>query len=150
MAIYLTEEFRATADDAGIDVQILVDEFSWWKEDEAREYLSPWFGKDSAYTAPRVNGEQWVLRHCHLPPSHTAALARWQKILSRKGRKTSDRVLVYVKRPDGDFLLIFVLDEPGAHQIAKMENLADRQLMQAMSAAAEEFLAGDHSNCRVA
>lgn len=67
----------------------------------------------------------------------------WQKILNRKGRKTSDRVLVYVKRPDGEFLLIFVLDEPGAHQVAKMESLADRQLMHALSAVAEQFFAGD-------
>lgn len=51
------------------DTNLFVKNFFDWKlQGEAGEYESPFFGKDSTYTNPPVNGKKYTLRHDHLPP----------------------------------------------------------------------------------
>ena len=67
-------------------------------------------------------------------------LTIWEKLWKRRTRKTSDRVLVYTSNTRGDHLLIFILDEPTAHDIAKMKSTEDKQLMERLAAVAAAFL----------
>lgn len=60
--------------------------------------------------------------------------------LSRQQEK-SDRVLVYVSDGPTKHLLMFILDDPGAHAVAAMRNRADRETMLGFAEVAAEFLA---------
>jgi hypothetical protein len=121
------------------DADLLCDEFLNWKV--TGEYEHYYFGKDSAYIAQPVNGEKYALRHVHLvPEKDKTQLAKWLQVFTRRGRKTSDRVLIYVKNSVGDYLLIYILTEPDAHKIATMRNQTDRELMESFAKVAGEFM----------
>jgi hypothetical protein len=97
------------------DADLLCEEFLKWQT--LGEYDHYYFGKDSAYIAPPVNGEKYALRHVHLvPEKNKQQLAKWLRIFARHGRKTSDRMLIYAKNSAGDYLLIYILTEPDAHK----------------------------------
>ena len=117
----------------------LLADFERWKTIQG-EYGSYFFGKDGGYIAPKVDGNPYVLRHVHLPPmTDREQLDKWNLDWKRKSRKTSNRVLVYCQ--DGsDYLLIYVLPEPDAHEIARMENAADRATMIGFARVAEAFV----------
>ena len=112
--------------------------FQEWK-DLTDPYDDSFFGKDSAYSTPLVGGERYVLRHVHLQPFEPAALRRWESAHWYRTRKTSNRVLVYAANGKGDFLLIFILAEPSAHAIQRMENVKDNATMEGFAAVAEAF-----------
>lgn len=121
------------------DAELLCGEFLNWKA--TGEYAHHYFGKDSAYIAPPVNGEKYVLRHVHLIPVLDAnQLKRWWRNFSRRSRKTSDRVLIYTKNSVGDYLLIYILSEPDAHKIATMQNQKDKELMESFAKVAGDFM----------
>lgn len=121
------------------DAELLCGEFLNWKA--TGEYDHHYFGKDSAYIAPPVNGEKYVLRHVHLIPVLDAnQLKRWWRNFSRRSRKTSDRVLIYTKNSVGDYLLIYILSEPDAHKIATMQNQKDKELMESFAKVAGDFM----------
>lgn len=121
------------------DAELLCSEFLNWKA--AGEYDHHYFGKDSAYIAPPVNGEKYGLRHVHLVPVLDARqIARWWRDFARRGRKTSDRVLIYAKDAKGDYLLIYILSEPDAHKIATMQNQIDKELMESFAKVAGDFM----------
>lgn len=72
--------------------QDLIDVFREWKmsgehgEDDFYE-----FGKDTAYIAPSVNGEPYILRHVHLVPIlDSVQLAQWNKNWENHSHRTSD------------------------------------------------------------
>lgn len=119
----------------------LIADFAAWKAGgAATEYESATFGKDGAYTEPKINGQQYQLRHVHLPPvADLEQLKKWNASWKRRGRKTSDRALVYCQDGD-DYLLIFILPEPDAHEIAKMATSADKGAMEAFARIAEAFV----------
>lgn len=150
MPVFVSHQLEEAAKAAKIDLTKLVEQFAWWKADPDREFRSFWFGKDGAYQSPDVDGRPYELRHCHLPPSSEPAKTRWAAVFKKLGRKTSDRVLVYARRKNGDYLLIYVLDEPGAHEIAEMRTKDHERLMRALAEMAAVFLEGDDSICRVA
>ena len=105
------------------------------------EYSSPLFGKDGAYGTPFVDGEPNVLRHVHLVPlSDLTALKRWNLDWTRRARKRSDRHLVYVSDPYYGHLLLWILDEPGSHEIALMDTPEDRKLMLQFAQVAAHFI----------
>lgn len=116
--------------------------FSEWKDRGSDgEYHSYLFGKDSAYISPKVDGIPYTLRHVHLVPIKQAdLLARWNKAFKTKSRKTSDRVLVYVDDGSKNMLLIFILPEPDAHDIAKMQTVEDKAIMLGFAEVAGAFL----------
>ena len=117
-------------------------EFDSWKaQGSAGEFESFLFGKDGAYVRPEVAGEKYRLRHVHLVPlKNPEQLTAWQRLWRFRGRKTSDRVLVYASNTRGDHLLIFILEEPLAHQIALMKTPEDEALMGKFAAIADAFL----------
>lgn len=120
----------------------LVDEFRWWKCDLQREYESPVFGKDSKLVNPLVNGAQYVISHCHLMPKHDhEARKRWAREFRRRARKTSDRVLFYV-RDGNNFYLVDIVDDPGAHEIMRMNDSKGRSFMLKCAEEARTFLDG--------
>lgn len=123
----------------GHNVETFIKDFDKWKAgDEYGAYL---FGKDSAYVNPAVANARNVLRHVHLVPLADAIQRReWNRIWQRKGRKTSDRALVYVSDPRHGHLLIYILDEPTAHAVAAMSTPEDRDLMLKFAAVAERFI----------
>jgi mRNA interferase YafO len=55
-------------------------------------------------------------------------------------RKVSDKALVYVSDLYHGHLLLFILDEPQAHQIARMQTPEDEELMKAFAAVADRFI----------
>lgn len=116
--------------------------FSEWKSSGSKgEYHSFLFGKDSAYISPKVDGVPYTLRHVHLVPITQAdLLVRWNKDFKTKSRKTSDRVLVYVDDGAKNMLLIFILPEPDAHAIAKMQTVEDKAIMHGFAEVAAAFM----------
>ena len=82
-----------------------------------------------------------MLRHVHLVPlKDMTAMPQWEKAWKRRARKRSDRHLVYVSDPYYGHLLLWILDEPGSHDIAKMQTPDDRKLMQQFAQVADHFI----------
>lgn len=142
MATKLTDAIRSQLIAIGKDASNFAAEFDHWKAKGAvGEYESYLFGKDGAYGAPHVGGKSNTLRHVHLIPlMEMTAFARWNRDWRRKTRKTSDRHLVYVSDPYYGHLLLWILDEPGSHDIARMQTPEDRRLMLQFVAVAEHFI----------
>lgn len=116
----------------------LLADFATWKVGD--EYGNFFFGKDAYYFKPLVDGKM-ELRHVHLVPlENIQALRRWKKDYALRSRKTSDRALVYVGDGKGSYLLLFILDEPRAHEVARMSNSCDKDLMLGMSETAAAWL----------
>lgn len=113
-------------------------EFDAWKaRGPAGEYDSYLFGKDGAYGTPLPNS----LRHVHLAPiSDASALLAWDAKWSRRSRKVSNRALVYASDPTHGHLLIFILSEPSAHRVVRMQSAADAELMRKLVRIAERFV----------
>ena len=57
----------------------------------------------------------------------------------RRTRKVSNRVLVYADNRKGEYLLIYVLNEPDAHSIAAMQTVEDAETMAFFAQVAEAF-----------
>lgn len=142
MATKLTDALRAQLRESGQNPTNFAAEFDLWKSRGPNgEYSSYLFGKDGAYGAPKVNGAPNALRHVHLVPlKDLSALARWDKDWKRRTRKRSDRHLVYVSDPYYGHLLLWILDEPGSHEIATMKSPGDRELMLQFAAVADKFI----------
>lgn len=142
MSTKLTEGIRAQLCAIGQIPGNFAAEFDHWKSLGVQgEYDSYLFGKDGAYSTPKVNGQSNTLRHVHLVPMADAvALAKWNQGWRRRSRKLSDRALVYVSDPYCGNLLIFILDEPSAHAISRMTTPDDRQLMHQFAAVADHFI----------
>jgi mRNA interferase YafO len=124
------------------DIDNFCDEFEAWKtKGAAGEYDNYLFGKDGAYTAPPVAGVPNVLRHVHLVPlADPRALAAWNTQWHRRGRKVSDRALVYASDKNHGHLLIYILAEPDAHLVARMGTPVHHQLMRKFARVAERFM----------
>ncbi|PTT42367.1 hypothetical protein DBR23_03680 [Acidovorax sp. HMWF018] len=118
-----------------------MDEFSAWKaRGPAGEYAFYAFGRDGEYSRPKVLGVN-VLRHVHLAPRvDPHEQAEWKRRWRKGWQKTSDRVLVYAQDQTHGYLLIYILDEPGAHEIAEMRSPEDEKLMKQMAKVASDFI----------
>lgn len=112
-------------------------EFEAWKSSGAAgEYDNYLFGKDGAYRAPIG-----TLRHVHLVPLRdVSALAEWNKRWRFRSRKVSNRVLVYVTDATHGNLLIYILDEPTAHEVPKLQTPAHRALIRKFIAVGDAFI----------
>lgn len=140
MSVSLTGQLQDQLLAVGADPKAFANAFAEWKADwPANEYESKLFGKDGAYLAPKVDGELG-LRHVHIVPMQCEKSSRrWWKAWRYRSRKTSDRHLVYVEHK-GNFLLIYILDEPDAHSVAHMKTPADKALMKKFAIIAEDFI----------
>ncbi|MDI9335043.1 MAG: type II toxin-antitoxin system YafO family toxin [Cytophagales bacterium] len=135
---------RAFASDPALSIGLspFCAAFQAWKESGAvGEYDHYLFGKDAAYITPSVNDDPYTLRHVHIVPfADIEALKRWDKAFDRKRRKVSNRALIYVEDERLGCLLLFILPEPEAHEVAKMQTPQDRALMLGLAKVAGEFL----------
>ena len=141
MAVHATSAFSASLGSPE-DLAAFIAAFSCWKEGWPKhEFSSELFGKDGSYVHPQVGGEKYKLRHVHLKPlADDRARRVWMSKFFRESRKCSDRVLVYAHNSRGDYLLIFILPEPDAHQVALMKSKEDIELMEGFAATAAAFL----------
>jgi mRNA interferase YafO len=140
--VEITDELQTSLERQDIVPGVFVSAFADWKADwPKREYSSALFGKDGAYVSPDVDGMRYQLRHVHLVPLvDRVARSQWETALRRLGKKTSNRVLVYVANGKGAFLLVYILDEPDAHDIAKMKTKAHKEIMLGFAEVAAAFL----------
>jgi hypothetical protein len=127
--------------DLGSSKATFVKRFREWKAgDEFGSYL---FGKDGGYSNPTLDFPDLFLMHVHLVPLYDLdKLAIWEKTFKRKGRKTSNRVLIYAQRsPAAEYLLIAILEEADdAHTIAEMKTSENRNIMLAFAAIANRYI----------
>jgi mRNA interferase YafO len=145
MKVFITEILREALIAQGDNPDLLMHDFLQWKKGSA--YSSIYFGKDGAYISPKVDGLHYVLKHVHLIPlEDKRQLAIWYKKFHTLSVKTSDRHLVYVDDGRDNYLLIYILSEPSAHQIARMSNQADRNLMQKFATIAADFIVQNHKH----
>jgi mRNA interferase YafO len=142
MATFCTNALENHLSDLGEQATAWATYFdSWACSPEVERDKNYFFGKDSAYVNPLVGGKPYLLRHVHIVPiSDIDALKLWDKAHDRNGRKTSDRALVYTHDNNGNYLLIFVLDEPSAHSVASMRTQQDRETMEGFAAVADAFI----------
>jgi Toxin YafO, type II toxin-antitoxin system len=139
MRISITQALQNYFSKSYLDQALFVHKFSAWKT--GGEYDSFLFGKDSAYVRPEVDGRQYMLRHVHLVPlADGTQLDSWNRVWVKRGRKTSDRALIYVDDDNGGYLLITILDEPDAHEIARMKTARDREIMEGFAHVAAAFM----------
>lgn len=118
------------------------DYFQEWKNrGPSGEYTDYFFGKDSAYHSPKIASPDGKLMHVHLVPIlDEDALKKWDKDWGRRTRKRSNRALVYADSGSGDYLLIFVLNEPDAHAIAEMQTQEHAETMEFFAKVADAFI----------
>lgn len=112
----------------GLDPEILQADFIDWKSgDEDGSYF---FARDG------LNRDSKYLAHAHILPTIQDALDKWNSAWSKHRKRTSDRYLFYV---DGGllfgYLLLDIVDDPGAHHVWKSEPARVKALEQA----AEQF-----------
>lgn len=85
----------------------------WVTGDEFQHY---WF-------CHKVRGDDGYLYHVHLlPQKQQHKRDRWDYLWARPRQRhdrTSDRYLLYAQNAAGDYLLIEILDDPGAHLLWK-------------------------------
>lgn len=147
MATVFTELLREQLKDSfgQPDALTLANTFDLWKKaiqnQPISEFTSDFFGKDGAYCNPKIDGRQYQLRHVHLKPIEDKNKKKtWAIRLQQKSRKTSNRILVYVTRNVDEHLLIFILEEPSAHEIAEMRTEEDKKVMHNFAKIAEKYL----------
>ncbi|MDP9919042.1 mRNA interferase YafO [Variovorax boronicumulans] len=136
MTTRFTAAFAGQLKALGEDPSNFAGEFDHWKSQGlVGEYSNYLFGKDGGYIRPDK------LRHVHLVPlSDVNALMKWNIAWKRQSRRVSDRVLVYASDSTHGHLLIFILDEPQAHEISRMRTNEHQELMQSFSAIADRFI----------
>lgn len=116
----------------GLDPNQLLQDFSSWKDSSDPDscYI---FGKDA------FNMNSTRLRHVHMVPLFSNDdQEKWNLAWRRFSRRTSDRYLFYA---DGGvregYLLIDILDDPGAHTIWSPAN---KQILSNWEEIAEKFI----------
>jgi len=101
----------------GLDPELIREEFEKYKS--GAEFDHEWFCHDVG-SNPRE-----YLRHVHFIPSDLAAEAQWLADFAdphRKARRTSDRYVLYAWDPRHGYLIIDILDDPGAHTLWKQRH----------------------------
>lgn len=140
MATRITKALQAKLDSAfgAGSAQVFCAEFSEWRR-VGKHVL---FGRDGPYRKPKLR-DDGALMHVHLIPSLQKWEAdRWMR-LWKQGRpasqRTSDQALVYAENNAGDYLLIAILDEPGAHAVSDMRTPENKAVMEGFAAVADAF-----------
>ncbi len=141
MATRCSNALRQQLLDIGESPGNWADFFQKWKDQGLTgEYRNYFFGKDSAYHTPKLTSPNDRLMHVHLVPIlDQGALVAWEQAWRRRTRKVSNRVLVYADNRKGEYLLIYVLNEPDAHSIAAMQTVEDAETMAFFAQVAEAF-----------
>lgn len=111
----------------------LAQEFAAWKAGGEDDHYD--FGKDGL----GINSK--VLCHVHMVPKNVrGAQDAWDKAWARYGRRTSDRYLFYAYGgPRLGWLLLDVIDDPGAHKVWEDEQRDYRLQLEAWAQAFVDF-----------
>lgn len=125
--VRLTSRLRTQLSIGALDPEALIREFSDWKDSESVEHYS--FAKDG------LNRNSKLLYHVHMVPLNVAeALDAWDYCWERYRKRTSDRYLFYTNGgPTYGYLLIALIDDPGAHLIWAFDNRATRSQWEAIA-----------------
>ena len=85
----MTHVLRKSLEDQGLNADKLLEDFAAWRAGD--EFRHPFFGKDSAYGAPKVDGQKNILRHVHLIPLNDLASLKNGKrtLVAAAGRKVT-------------------------------------------------------------
>jgi len=129
--VRITPQLVAQLQANGRDPGQLLSDFEAWKA--GREDDSYIFGHDSLGIGSKY------LYHTHMVPlNDQVALDLWDKVWERgRGRRTSDRYLLYAYGgPREGYLLIAVIDDPGAHELWAPKNNGQRAALEEV---AEDF-----------
>jgi hypothetical protein len=112
--------------------QVFIQRFLEWKSgDEDGSY---YFGKDA------LNRNSKWLRHVHMVPiASPDAIAQWDKNWQRSRARKSDRYLFYSDGGSFGYLLLGVVNDPGAHQFLAKPNSSDRLVLLVMEKQADAF-----------
>ncbi len=115
-----------------IDAQHFIGLFLQWKQDGEDE--SYFFGKDA------LNLQSSLVRHVHMVPLSTPdALAAWDTNWQRHRKRVSDRFLFYVDGGIHGYLLLYIVNDPGAHEFLSKKDAANQLVRSAIEAMADEF-----------
>lgn len=112
--------------------QVFVARFLEWKSGD--EDSSYYFGKDA------FNRNSKWLRHVHMVPiASPDALEQWDKNWQRSRARKSDRYLFYSDGGSFGYLLLGVVNDPGAHQFLAEPDSSDRLVLLEMEKQADAF-----------
>lgn len=110
---------------------ILKAKFIEWKSQPGQDHY--WFSRD-------VLGDDKHLRHVHLIPNNVQPdRVAWDGFWSKNqsSRRRSDRYLLYADRGMGRYLLISLIEDPGAHALWEKSHTATRKAFEVV---AENFV----------
>lgn len=129
--VRFTSSLKAKLDASSAQVAATIKaEFLQWKANPQVDH--PFFGKDG------FNRGSTKVRHVHLRPTIVKKEREWDVKFTDQRKRTSDRYLFYV---DGGFsqgyLLIDIIDDPGAH---KIWDAANKQVRLDYEACAQRFI----------
>lgn len=105
--------------------------FEWKSGDEFNHY---WFSNEKL-------GDDGFLYHAHLIPQNVPeSRSVWDYFWGRpreRHRRRSDRYILYARNSLGDFLIVGIIDDPGAHLLWEKQN---KHHLDSYVAAAENFV----------
>jgi hypothetical protein len=141
LRVQITKILKDGLEADGYDVASFCEYFSQWKAAGAAGEFSDWFfGKDGFYAHPKRNNRH-MLRHVHLPPENDPfEIESWGKKADKYALKVSDTALIYAYDSVYGYLLIYIVREPDAHEIARMATPESKRLMENLCDVAEEFI----------
>lgn len=139
----MTESLRQEIIGMEADPDAFIAEFLSWKSmgDEG-ENNHFYFGRNTQYRKPLYEGRM-VLWHVHYVPAESSPeYATWKEIWDNEWDRprTSHSALAYAYDRTHGYLLIDMLWEPDAHEIAKMKTQAHQQIMHDLTDIAGEFI----------
>lgn len=91
------------------------------------------FGKDAFNTGSKY------LRHVHLYPNSPVAIGIWESKWRNNASRTSDKYLFYAESESYGYLLIYIQNDPGGHELFSKPNQEQKKLLKQFEEIAEHF-----------
>lgn len=140
MGIELSNTLKKQLSALNLDPEILKKNFADWNLSGATDCTV--FGKDA------FNRGSTVLRHIHMRPMNDpVADSKWKTMAKRGSTPTSDRYLFYANSGNGNYLLIYIVNNPGAHDFLSMPTASEKALLKMFEAAADQFYHHNKIDC---
>ena len=141
MEVLITSLLRSRlAESTTLAVEDLISSFAAWKHNKLTE--SYYYGKDG------LNRNSTILRHVHLPPcSDEFELQQWDRNWTKYRGRTSDRYLFYVDRGLDRYLLLYIVDDPGAHTFLSEPNQTQLAILKELEDIADLYFYSGKVSC---
>lgn len=119
--------------DSLVDPKIFINDFLDWKSgDEDDSY---YFAKDA------FNLHSEHVRHVHMVPLFEQnSIEKWDANWRKFRKRTSDRYLFYVDGGHFGYLLLYIVNDPGAHTFLSDPSDAERELLREFERIADNFV----------